>query len=460
MAGSGHGYFIAIILLLLGAALLCWQAQPEIPITPVNTTSPTPGKHDAIIPPPPEQVAPTTMSHSTPPQPKPVATSAPVDAPPAVQSFTISGTVFDAATLEPLPGVCIALNSIDHQEISHPLQTISGDDGTYLLTMPPNSRWSNLNFSKSGYLTVTDYSISGAERQHDILLEPSRIITGIVLDCNGNPVPNASIIQIIPNSYDTQIQLRSTLGLSEIRPIPASDTEGKFCLAFIDSNEPRYLLAAIAENRVAIGKVDSDTIILREDQGGVLEISPSDGSQLSQDIYINWVHESGLCEYLETQSRMQWPWRITKMPSGQYRIEIRDGNSDTVFLNKTMYLDGHSTYPLTIDQVSAADTGSWLGGRVVDAMTGAGICKVLVEIVAAGRTFTEYTGDDGGFVFQNLTAILTKAQLRKGGNYLDCFEADTAKLILNSSANVIVLPRSKRLLIRCLPVSPPMYIMY
>lgn len=99
---------------------------------------------------------------------------------------TLSGTVINERSDDPMPGVTVSVMGADGTEQT----TTTDEDGKYLLTdVPPDA---TVKISLNGYSEVSQPV--GQNKVLDFTIRPD-VVTGIVTDTDGNPVPSA-IVQV------------------------------------------------------------------------------------------------------------------------------------------------------------------------------------------------------------------------------------------------------------------------
>jgi len=162
-----------------------------------------------------------------------------------IEGGLLSGTVIEAQTGQPLPGMTIMLSQTATQTSGYMYWRQETDaNGHYSFRLAPGQYHISGAFSVEHYAAGADVSQEAIEiadgqtvERIDFRLQPRPKLSGVVADEHGEPVANASVKQVLRGSSGVQ-----------------SDQNGRFALPFAPERLPTEVLAQ-SEDASLVGRV-------------------------------------------------------------------------------------------------------------------------------------------------------------------------------------------------------------
>jgi hypothetical protein len=369
----------------------------------------------------------------------------------STNSFRVAGTVVSKTDGHPISGARVALASVKNRQ--KPESMVTGDDGKFEFTGVPAGKYS-LNGARRGFISAfydqhDQYSsaiVTGAEVDTENLilkLAPNALISGRVLDENGEPIRHANIMLYSDDHQGGSHQIHSSrggqtddLGSYELPSI----TPGTYYLSVTaqpwyavhpdrDPSQPQSMVDPALDVAYPVtyypDVTDSDSAAPISIHGGehlqfdlhlspvpslhVIVHVPASGSnqisfpQLEQSVFGNSVssHDSSTTRVLSPGT-----WEISGIPAGRYNIRVT-GPSGATEMNgvdlsgNSQELDTSSAEALCTVRLSVSRSNS------------AGSGQFFVALHSKNRTVPAFPRPDSNdqFDFANVPAGRYEIQL-------------------------------------------------
>lgn len=289
----------------------------------------------------------------------------------------IRGTVTDGLRGEPISGARVSAGDVADLR----KESVTQDDGTFVLSgLQAGTRPVRVTVTAKGYARVNqDVQIQqGVPVEQDFALQPTGRIFGVVVNSNGDPVPNA---QVMARRAQTGSSVETTVGNT------ATDNEGRFLMSDVEAGTDTWIRVKVARyldgfseafSVQPLEEVELPPIVL--DLGGSVggKVTGPDGQPVSGAM-VSVMREGdtelniGLNPSSPTNARGEY--EINGLPSGTVDlvvkaphlmekkvpgVEIREGALNTIDISLEQ---GNSIAGVVIDQVGNPVAGARISVR-------------------------------------------------------------------------------------------------